>query len=98
MTLDHPSISYYSNVFLLCQLWIYNLLVYGRNYFQINVFVICTFQFFCFVFYWFAFFLSRSVLSCYEGAIGVHVRINIINEKSFLAIKCVLGIIHGNGE
>ncbi|KAL2301119.1 hypothetical protein Nmel_011677, partial [Mimus melanotis] len=26
-------------------------------------------------------------LSCYEGEVGVHVRINIINKKSFLAIK-----------
>lgn len=44
MTLDHPSITYYSNVFLLCQRWIYNLLVYGRNYFQMNDFAICTSQ------------------------------------------------------
>lgn len=40
----------------------------------------------------FLFFLSMTVLSCYEREIGVHVRVNI-NKKSFLAIKCVLGIL-----
>lgn len=91
MTLDHPSISYYSNVFLLCQLSIYNLLVYGRNYVQMNDFAICTFQFF--YYYLFSFFFSRTALSFYEEKVGVHVRINMINKKSFLAIKCLLGIL-----
>lgn len=51
------------------------------------------FVLFTIFFYLFSFFFSRTAPSCYEGEVGVHVRINMINKKSFLAIKYVLGML-----
>lgn len=48
-----------------------------------NDFAICTFFSFC----------SRSALSCYKGKAGIDFRINMLNRKTCLAIKCVLGIL-----